>query len=76
MAIILKIYVRFTLKELRCKLSSSFYIISDSGDGDILFLQATVMFEMKKKNESKKTSGIRIFSQTRRKKIIQQFNKK
>ena len=46
--------VRFTLKELKCELSSSFYIISDSEEGDILFLQITVMFEMKKKNESKR----------------------
>ena len=49
------------LKELRCKLSSSFYIISDSGDGDILFLQATVMFEMKKKNESKRKHRVSEF---------------
>ena len=46
--------VRFTLKELKCELSSSFYIISDSEEGDILFFQITVMFEMKKKNESKR----------------------
>ena len=46
--------VRFTLKELKCELSSSFYIILDSEEGDILFLQITVMFEMKKKNESKR----------------------
>ena len=32
-AIILKIYVRFTLKELRCELSSSFYIILGSEQG-------------------------------------------
>ena len=42
MAITLKISVRFTLKELRCELSSSFDIIS------------ALMFEMKKKNESKR----------------------
>ena len=46
--------IRFTLKELRCKLSSSFDIISDSEEGGILFLQLAVMFKMKKKNESKR----------------------
>ena len=52
-----KISVKFTLKELRCELSSSFNIISDSVEGGILFLQIAVKFEMKNKNESK-----RIFS--------------
>ena len=41
MAVILKIYVRFTLKVLRCEVG-------------ILFLQIAVMFEIKKKNESKR----------------------
>ena len=50
----LKVSVGFTLKELRCDFSSSFYIISDSEEGGILFLQIVVMFEMKKKNESKR----------------------
>ena len=54
MVITLKIFVRFTLKNLTCQLSSSFYIISDSEEGGILFLQKAVMFEMKKKNESKR----------------------
>ena len=54
MAIILKISVRFTLKKLRCEISSSFFIISDSEEGGILFLEIAVMFEMKKKNESKR----------------------
>ena len=55
MAIILKISVRFTLKELRCEFSSSFDIISGSEEEGILFLQIAVMFEMKKKkNESKR----------------------
>ena len=49
MAIILKISVRFTLKELRCEFSSSFDIISGSEEEGILFLQIAVMFEMKKK---------------------------
>ena len=72
MAIILKISVRLTLKELRCEFSSSFDIISGSGEGGISFLQIVVMFGMKKKkNESKRN-----FSQTRRKKTIQKFNKK
>ena len=51
-AIFLKLSVRFTLKELRCKLSSSFY--SDYEEGDILLLQKGVMFEIKKKNKSKR----------------------
>ena len=54
MAITLKISVRFTLKELRCELPSSFDIISDSEVGGIFFLQIALMFEMKKKNESKR----------------------
>ena len=58
MAIILKISVRLTLKELRCGFSSSFDIISGSERGGILFLQIAVMFGMKtkkkKKNESKR----------------------
>ena len=56
MAIILKISVRFTLKELRCEFSSSFDIISDSVEGGDLFLQIAVMLGMKKrkKNESKR----------------------
>ena len=48
LAIILKITFRFTLKELRCELLSSFNIISDSEEEGILFLQIAVMFEMKK----------------------------
>ena len=56
MAIILKISVRFTLKELRCEFSSSFDIISDSVEGGDLFLQIAVMLGTKKrkKNESKR----------------------
>ena len=43
------------LKELKCELSSSFCIISDFEEGEsILLLQTTIMFEMKKKNESKR----------------------
>ena len=48
LAIILKISVRFTLKELRCELSSSFDIIWGSEEGGILFLQIAVTFGMKK----------------------------
>ena len=48
MAIILKISVRFTLKELRCELSCSFDIIWGSEEGGILFLQIAVTFGMKK----------------------------
>ena len=43
MAIILKISVRFTLKELRCEFSSSFNIISGSEEGGILFLQGLIL---------------------------------
>ena len=53
MAIILKISVRFTLKELRCEFSSSFDIISGSEEEGILFLQIAVMFEMKKKKKER-----------------------
>ena len=52
--IILKISVRFTLKELRCEFSSSLDIILGPEEGGILFLQIAVMFGMKKKNESNK----------------------
>ena len=52
LATILKISVRFTLKWLRCKLSSSFDIISE--EGGILVLQLAVIFKMNKKNESKR----------------------
>ena len=48
-AIILKISVRCTLKELRCKFSSSFDIVSGSEEGGVLFLQIAVMFGMTKK---------------------------
>ena len=51
MAIILKICVRFTLKELRYELSSSFDIVSDSEARGILFLQIAVMFGMKIKRK-------------------------
>ena len=46
--IILKISVRFTLRELRCEFSSSFDIISGSEEGSILFLQKEVVIGMKK----------------------------
>ena len=64
---------RFTLKELRCEFSSSFDIISGSEEGGILFLQIAVVIGMKNKKQSSRTE---IFSQTRRKKTIQQFSKK
>ena len=51
MAIILKISVRFTLKELRCEFSSSFDIISGSEEGGILSLQIAVVFGVKKKKK-------------------------
>ena len=71
MAIVSKISVRLTLKELRCEFSSSFDIISGSEEGGILFLQIAVVIGMKKKS-----SLTGIVSQTRKKKTIQQFNKK
>ena len=40
---ILKISARFTLKELRCELSSSFDIISNSLERGVLFLQIAVI---------------------------------
>ena len=65
-ALILKISVRFTLKELRCKFSSSFY--SDSEEGDILFLQKAVMFEIKKKNKSRRKHRVPEFFHKKKKK--------
>ena len=80
MAIIFKISARFTVKELRCEFLSSFDIVSGSEEGGILFLQIVIVFGMKKKKEKKewewkKTLRTGIFSQTRRKKTIQQFDK-
>ena len=67
MAIILKISVRFTLKELKCEFSSSFDSISGYEEG---VLHIAVMFGKKKKKGMgvKENIGTRIFSQTRRKK--------
>ena len=68
MAIILKISVRFTLKELKCEFSSSFDSISGYEEG---VLHIAVMFGKKKKKKGmgvKENIGTRIFSQTRRKK--------
>ena len=53
-SIILKISVRFALKQLRCEFWSS-YIISDSEEAGNLVLQIAIIFGMKKKkNESKR----------------------
>ena len=68
MAIILKTSVTFTLKELRCELSSSFDTVLGSEKGGILFLQITGMFEMKKKNESKRKHRIAEFFHNQEKK--------
>ena len=76
MVITLKISVRFTIKELICELLNSFNIISDSEEGGILFLQVAVMFEMKKKNESKRKHQVREFFHKQEKKTIQKFNNK
>ena len=66
LAIILKISVRFTLKELRCEFSSSFNIISDAEEVGTIFLQIAVMFGMnkkKKKSESKRKHRVPEFFQ-------------
>ena len=47
-SIILKISVRFALKQLRCEFWSS-YIISDSEEAGTLVLQIAIIFGMKKK---------------------------
>ena len=62
LAITLEVSVRFTLKELRCEIWSSFDIILDSEKGGILFLQIAVIFETKKKNESKRKHRVPEFS--------------
>ena len=48
LSIILKISVRFALKQLRCEFWSS-YIISDSEEAGTLVLQIAIIFGMKKK---------------------------
>ena len=53
MAVILKRSGTFTLKKLRCELSSSFEIFSDTEEGGILLLQIALMLETKKENENK-----------------------
>ena len=63
-----KTSVRFTLKELRCELSSSFDIISDPEKGGILFLQIAVIFEIKKKNDSKRKHRVPDFFINKKKK--------
>ena len=60
--------VRFTLKKLRREFSSSFDIICDSDKEGILFLQIAVIFEMKKKNESKRKHRVtEIFTNKKKK---------
>ena len=54
MAIISKIFVRFTLKELKRKFSSSFDVVLGSEEGDILLFQIVAMFGMTKKRKKKK----------------------
>ena len=70
MAITLKISVRFTLKEISCELSRPLNIISDSEKGGILFLQVTVMFEMKNKNENKRKHRVPLFFHKQEEKIL------
>ena len=66
MVITLKVFVRFTLKELRSELSSSFNTISDPEEGSILFLKVAVMFEMR----VKENICNRIFSQEEKKRPL------
>ena len=54
MAIISKIFVRFALKELKRKFSSSFDVVLGSEEGDILFFQIVAMFGMTKKRKKKR----------------------
>ena len=49
--------------------------MSDSEEGDILFLQLPVMFKKKEKNERKKNIGCRNFWTKVKKRSSQQFNK-
>ena len=70
--ITLKVFVRFTLKELRCGLSSSFSTISDPEEGSILFLQVAAMFEMRVKEN---IAYQNVFTR-RGKKTIEQLNNK
>ena len=72
MVITLKVFVRFTLKELRSELSSSFNTISDPEEGSILFLKVAVMFEMR----VKENIVYQNFFTRRGKKTIEQLNKK
>ena len=74
LVIILKIYVRFTLKELSCEFLSSFNIISGSEGGGILFLQIAAVFAMKKNKNEGKIKYRNVF--INKKKNIQQFNEK
>ena len=61
----LKIHVRFTLKELKCELSSSFDIISNSKRE---VLQIEVIFEIKKRNENKRKHQVLEFFTNMKKK--------
>ena len=74
LVIILKIYVRFTLKELGCEFLNSFNIISGSEGGGILFLQIAAVFAMKKNKNEGKIKYRNVF--INKKKNIQQFNEK
>ena len=71
----LKLSVRFTRKELRCELSSSFDIISNSEKQGMLFFAncGRLYLKTKRRMKVKENTGYRNFSQTRRKKTIQQF---
>ena len=77
LAIILKIYVRFTLKEqeLRCAFSSSFDIISGSEEGGILFRKQRLCLVGKKKNESQRKHQVpEFFHKQAEKRPLNSFN--
>ena len=69
LAIILKTFaIKFTLKILRCELSSSFDVMSDPEERDISFLPLAVMFKTKMKNEREKKFGYKNFFGNEKKK--------
>ena len=66
---ILKISARFTLKELRCELSSSFDIISNSLERGVLFLQIAVI-ELFYKQEVKRPFNNLTRNKTRQERVF------
>ena len=70
LVIILKTYVRFTLKELSCEFLSSFNIISGSEGGGILFLQIAAVFSVKKNKDEGKIKYQNVFTKKKKKKTF------